>query len=109
MAFLAQQLLVPNDHHSKSPHLRPRSQDRKKRRKGNRIQRAVKDQAFHQHLYSNEQSAKSKVLFEIQNSPQALWTGAAAAIFCISVLPPRMKANDMFLSNRICDRQNVRI
>ena len=47
------------------------------------------------------------MLFGIQNDdniPQALFTGIAAAIECISLLPPRMDANDIFFLNRICDR-----
>ena len=38
-----------------------------------------------------------------ENSPQALFPGTAGAILCISVLPPRMNANDIFLINKICD------
>ena len=37
----------------------------------------------------------------IQNSPQALWTGESAAIDRVSVLPPRMNANDMAFAIKV--------
>ena len=50
-------------------------------------------------------SNRKHTFFRVQkNSPQALFTGAAAAIPCLATLPPRMRPNDIFFLNRICDK-----
>lgn len=38
--------------------------------------------------------SKFKIVPKHEDNPQALFTGVAAAIECVSVLPPRMDAND---------------